>query len=83
MPRVVGTKNHRRVRNYIVKELNKLNWNVEVDEFEDVTPTFGKLKFANIVATLNPNAKRYLALACHYDSKYVRENDFVGKYLLK
>ncbi|GLV32958.1 iso Glutaminyl cyclase [Carabus blaptoides fortunei] len=78
IPRVVGTKNHRRVKNYIVKELNKLDWNVEVDEFEDVTPTFGKLRFANIVATFNPNAKRYLALACHYDSKYVRENDFVG-----
>lgn len=31
---------------------------------------YGALPFTNIIATLNPSAKRRLVLACHYDSKY-------------
>lgn len=80
IPRVVGTKNHKKVRNYIVEELKKLNWQIFIDDFEEVTPTFGKLKFYNVIATRNPEAKRFLVLACHYDSKYTRENNFIGKF---
>ncbi|XP_057332682.1 glutaminyl-peptide cyclotransferase-like [Microplitis mediator] len=76
--RVVGSLNHAKVKNYIKKTMKNLGWSIERDEFYDVTPTFGKLKFENIIATLNPNAKRYLSLACHYDSKYTREGNFVG-----
>ncbi|XP_011686772.1 PREDICTED: glutaminyl-peptide cyclotransferase-like isoform X2 [Wasmannia auropunctata] len=54
-----------------------LGWTVESDIFEDYTP-IGKLEFENIIAKLNPNAKRYLTLACHFDSKYTRERDFIG-----
>ncbi|KAG8041313.1 hypothetical protein G9C98_002301 [Cotesia typhae] len=76
--RVVGSLNHAKVKNYIKKIMKNLGWSLETDEFYDVTPTFGKLKFENIITTLNPNAKRYLTLACHYDSKYSREGNFVG-----
>ncbi|XP_044585910.1 glutaminyl-peptide cyclotransferase-like [Cotesia glomerata] len=76
--RVVGSLNHAKVKNYIKKTMRNLGWSLETDEFYDVTPTFGKLKFENIITTLNPNAKRYLTLACHYDSKYSREGNFVG-----
>lgn len=31
---------------------------------------YGPLPFTNLIATLNPLAKRRLVLACHYDSKY-------------
>lgn len=80
IPRVVGTPNHDKVFEYIKKELIKLNWNVDVDEFEEETPRFGVLKFLNIIATLNPDADRYLVLACHYDSKYFENEEFVGEY---
>ncbi|XP_058815820.1 glutaminyl-peptide cyclotransferase [Topomyia yanbarensis] len=76
--RVVGTAGHEEVRNFIVEYLRKLAWQVELDEFEDETPIFGKLKFSNIVATLNPNAERFLVLACHYDSKYFKNQVFIG-----
>ncbi|XP_033297711.1 LOW QUALITY PROTEIN: glutaminyl-peptide cyclotransferase-like [Bombus bifarius] len=76
--RIVGTPEHTRVKDYIKKSMNDLNWTVQSDSFEDQTPTFGPLQFENIVAKLNPNAKRYLALACHYDSKYTRERNFEG-----
>lgn len=58
--------------------MSDLNWTVESDIFEDVTPIFGKIQFENIIAKLNPNATRYLSLACHFDSKYTKEGDFVG-----
>ncbi|VVC99169.1 glutaminyl-peptide cyclotransferase-like [Leptidea sinapis] len=78
VPRVVGTANHKKVGNYISKQMTDLGWKVTEDVFTDTTPVFGKLKFRNIVATLNPDADRYLVLACHYDSKYTREHVFVG-----
>lgn len=31
---------------------------------------YGRLPFNNIIATLDPSAKRRLVLACHHDSKY-------------
>lgn len=58
--------------------MSALGWTVESDLFEANTPLFGKLEFENIIVKLNPNAKRYLALACHFDSKYTRERNFVG-----
>ncbi|XP_017887550.1 glutaminyl-peptide cyclotransferase-like [Ceratina calcarata] len=76
--RIVGTPEHTTVKNYIKKSMTDLGWAVESDTFEDDTPNFGTLKFENIIAKLNPNAKRYLALACHYDSKYTRKRDFIG-----
>lgn len=75
----MGTPSHEKVAKYIAKELEDLGWNVEVDEFEDEAPTFGTLTFKNIVARLNPNADRFLTLACHYDSKFFKDNDFIGK----
>lgn len=54
------------------------NWTVELDSFDDVTPNMGQLRFHNIIAKVNPNAKRYLMLACHYDSKYIKGEEFIG-----
>ena len=78
VPRVVGTESHKKVREYIVKSMKDLNWNVELDEFVDKTPIFGDLKFSNIIATLNPEAERFLVIACHYDSKYFKDQEFLA-----
>lgn len=63
---------------YIKRSMKSLGWTVELDVFHADTPVFGELKFENIITKLNPNAKRYLTLACHFDSKYTRERDFIG-----
>ncbi|XP_047995096.1 glutaminyl-peptide cyclotransferase [Leguminivora glycinivorella] len=78
IPRVVATPNHSIVNQFIKTEMTGLGWNVTEDAFDDTAPDFGTLRFKNIIATLNPNADRYLVLACHYDSKYTREHVFVG-----
>ncbi|XP_046405043.1 glutaminyl-peptide cyclotransferase-like [Ischnura elegans] len=77
IPRVVGTQNHERVKQSLVRYMEGLGWDVETDPFTDDTPK-GRLQFENVVARLNPNARRYLVLACHYDSKYDREGSFLG-----
>lgn len=45
----------------------QLGWHVDQDRFTDNTP-LGPMNFTNIVAQHNPTAKRFLVLACHYDS---------------
>ena len=47
----------------------KAGWDVSEDSFHEQTP-YGRMPFTNIIATLNPSAKRRLVLACHFDSKY-------------
>lgn len=77
MERVSGTPQHAEVKRFIVNKMRNFGWDVEQNEFSDRTPIdkFDR-KFTNIIARLNPNAERYLVLACHYDSKYMK--GFVG-----
>uniref|UniRef100_A0A182PDC1 Glutaminyl-peptide cyclotransferase n=1 Tax=Anopheles epiroticus TaxID=199890 RepID=A0A182PDC1_9DIPT len=76
--RVVGSTGHENVKNYIVQQMRQLGYTVELDEFDETVPILGKLRFANIIASLNPNAERNLVLACHYDSKYFPGQRFIG-----
>lgn len=78
VPRVVGTESHEEVKDFIIAKFRELDWNVELDEFEDDTPLYQNLKFTNIIATLNPKAERFLVLSCHYDSKYFPDDEFLG-----
>ncbi|XP_078590811.1 glutaminyl-peptide cyclotransferase-like isoform X2 [Branchiostoma floridae x Branchiostoma japonicum] len=75
--RVPGTPGNQMVRQHIVQQLNNLKagWTVDEDRFTDSTP-YGDVEFVNIIATLNPQAKRHLTLACHYDSKKLK--GFIG-----
>ena len=63
------TENNTLVRNYIISTLKALNWHIELDEFSDTTP-IGPKRFANIIATKDPNASRRVVLSAHFDSKY-------------
>lgn len=79
MPRVVGTAGHEQVKEYIAGELRTLGMTVELDTFKATVPIVGRVRFTNIIGRLNPNADRFLTLACHYDSKYFPAGQrFVG-----
>ena len=45
-----------------------LGWEVTLDEFDKKT-VIGPKRFTNIIATANPNAKKFILLTAHYDSK--------------
>ncbi|XP_061399615.1 glutaminyl-peptide cyclotransferase [Musca vetustissima] len=78
-PRVVGSTGHTNVRKFIVSELNSLGFTTEIDSFSQKVPIFGNVTFSNIVGVINPKANDFLALACHYDSKYFpNDPNFVG-----
>lgn len=77
-PRVVGTQGWKNVQNFIKSEMESLGMTVELDSFQDETPIFGKMNFVNIIGKVNPTADKFLTLACHYDSKYYKDQVFVG-----
>ncbi|XP_037533444.1 glutaminyl-peptide cyclotransferase-like a [Nematolebias whitei] len=68
--RLPGTKGSLAVRQHITSTLSSLSasWSVVLDSFRSPTPR-GQVTFTNVVATLDPMARRRLLLACHYDSK--------------
>jgi len=74
--RVPDTDGSKTVRDFISNEMSDLGWTIEEDAFEEDT-VIGKVKFTNIIATLNPNAPRRLVLVCHYDSK-ISPKGFLG-----
>lgn len=59
-------------------ELRASNFDVELDSFVERVPIFENVTFTNIVGRLNRNARKFLALACHYDSKYLPGKVFYG-----
>ncbi|XP_020835466.1 glutaminyl-peptide cyclotransferase-like protein isoform X1 [Phascolarctos cinereus] len=65
-----GSPGNLKVRKFLEDELRALGagWQVEVDAFSAPTP-LGPVAFANVVATLSPEAPYRLTLACHLDSK--------------
>ncbi|XP_030211839.1 glutaminyl-peptide cyclotransferase [Gadus morhua] len=69
--RYPGTAGSLAVQQHIKTTLGSLEagWSVTEDSFEAQTP-YGPRTFTNLIATLDPSAKRRLVLACHYDSKY-------------
>ncbi|XP_077405192.1 glutaminyl-peptide cyclotransferase [Vanacampus margaritifer] len=79
--RYPGSPGSQAVQQHIKTTLGSLGagWEVTEDKFLSTTP-FGSYPFNNLVATLNPSAKRRLVLACHYDSKYMQQDgqEFVG-----
>lgn len=78
VPRVVGSVGHAAVKKFIIQTMEDLHWKVETDKFTDKTPNMGVLEFENIIATLNPKAERFLVMACHFDSKYFPNDEFLG-----
>lgn len=60
-----------------MSQLKGLGYSVETEVSEQKTP-IGQRTFTNIIGRLNPSADRYLVLACHYDSKHMREGEFLG-----
>ncbi|XP_042244524.1 glutaminyl-peptide cyclotransferase isoform X1 [Thunnus maccoyii] len=69
--RYPGSAGSQAVQQHIKTTLGSLGagWEVTEDRFVSQTP-YSPLPFTNLIATLNPSAKRRLVLACHYDSKY-------------
>ena len=58
--------------------MSDLKWIITKDTFTDSTP-YGEKTFTNIIADQDPSAPRKLVLACHFDSKYFKNIEFIGE----
>ncbi|AUC82798.1 M20/M25/M40 family metallo-hydrolase [Lacinutrix sp. Bg11-31] len=68
-PHFVGTKEHKKVRNYIVSELQKLGIKTEIQEGYSITSWGNLTKSKNILARLKGSENgKALMLLTHYDS---------------
>ncbi|CAL1530517.1 unnamed protein product [Lymnaea stagnalis] len=74
--RAPGSPGNYQVRQHIKKQFLAIGWTVEEETSVQPTP-LGSVTFVNVIATLNPSAKRRVILACHYDSK-ISPLGFVG-----
>jgi len=75
--RVVGTESHKKVQEFIVNHFKRLQWEMEKDTFDAETP-LGIKTFNNYIFTKNPLSERRIVLAAHYDSKYFKNEVFIG-----
>jgi glutaminyl-peptide cyclotransferase len=76
-PRPAGSKELKRAREYIVKELKSSGLKVEKDEFEVKTPV-GKREMVNVWADVPGETSDVVLIASHYDTKLFEGVRFVG-----
>jgi len=75
--RVSGTPANKQVQKHITGFMESIGWDIETDTFIDSTP-YGDKEFTNIVATKYPDAPRKLVIACHFDSKFFSNMEFIA-----
>jgi Zn-dependent M28 family amino/carboxypeptidase len=76
-PRVSGTPENAKTREYIISTLAAMGIKAIEQPFEGRTP-LGTVKMANIIATLPGERADRIILASHFDTKLFKEFRFVG-----
>jgi hypothetical protein len=76
-PRIPGSPELAKTREYIVNSLKASGLAVRTDEFTATTP-LGEKKMVNLTAEIPGESKDVIMVASHYDSKYYKDMRFVG-----
>lgn len=76
-PRPPGSDELQKCREYLEQQLRSYGYQVEEDAFNAETP-YGTKKMVNLIARKGTGGKGVIALASHYDSKYMEGIRFVG-----
>jgi len=76
-PRIPGSPELAKTRDYIVKSLKSSGLSVKTDEFITATP-LGEKKMVNLTAEIPGESKDVIMVASHYDSKFYKDMRFVG-----
>lgn len=76
-PRIPGSPELAKTREYIIESLKSSGLAVTTDEFSASTPQ-GEKKMVNITAEIPGESKDVLIVSSHYDSKYFKDMKFVG-----
>jgi Zn-dependent M28 family amino/carboxypeptidase len=76
-PRVAGSPEGAKTRDYIVSSLKTFGITAKVDEFQVLTP-LGSKTMVNLTAEIPGESTDVLMIASHYDSKFFKDMRFVG-----
>ncbi len=76
-PRIPGSPELAKTRDYIVNSLKSSGLAVKTDEFTATTP-IGDKKMVNITGEIPGESADVIIVASHYDSKYYKDMRFVG-----
>jgi Zn-dependent M28 family amino/carboxypeptidase len=76
-PRVAGTPANAETRQYIITSLAASGIKAAEQPFETDTP-IGRVKMANVIATLTGERPERIILASHFDTKLFKDIRFVG-----
>ncbi len=76
-PRVAGSAQLAKTRDYIINKLRDSGLKIITDEFNVSTP-IGELKLVNITAEVAGESKDVIIIASHYDTKLYKNMQFVG-----
>lgn len=74
-PRVPNTISHKNAGNWIIAKLKSYGLEVTEQNFKPVTYDGKVLNARNIIASSNPNAKKRILLAAHWDSRPFADKD--------
>ena len=76
-PRPAASEASEKVRHYLIMSLGGAGYTATEQPFEASTPV-GRVKMANVVATLAGDRPERILLASHFDTKPINEFRFVG-----
>ena len=76
-PRPAASAANEKLRQYLIKTLGEAGYTATEQPFEASTPV-GRVKMANVVATLAGDRPERILLASHFDTKPINEFRFVG-----
>jgi peptidase M28-like protein len=76
-PRIPGSHELAKTREYIINELKSAGATTSTDEFNASTP-LGEKKMVNITAEIPGESPDVIMIASHYDTKYFKDMNFVG-----
>jgi len=74
-PRVPNTKAHQVAANYFLQQFKKNGATVFEQDFDAITWDNQKVQLKNIIASYNPEAKKRILLAAHWDTRPYADKD--------
>lgn len=79
-PRVPGTMAHNEAANYFIKKFESYGAKVQVQSFDATMFDNRKVTLKNIIASFNPEKKKRVLLAAHWDSRPYADKDSVRQF---
>jgi glutaminyl-peptide cyclotransferase len=73
--RVPGSEGHKKMKDWLVEKCKSFGLEVEVQEFKASFLGKKDVPSYNIIATLNPDHKKRVLLAAHWDTRLIAEKD--------